>query len=222
MNIQDISTQLRPEGFPVWPGHDPLTMRLTHSHEAGDGVQLTHLSIGCHTGTHLDAPRHFIAGGGLVPELDLQVLIGPARVVHYTGDGPIPLSFFEGLDLPDPVTRLLLRCDCHAGTLHDRSTFFEDYAGITPEAAEWLVGRGLKLIGTDYLSIGPYRGNANHLVHVTLLGAKVIIVEGLDLRAVEPGDYTLVCLPINVPCDGAPCRAVLLPANTVPEPLTTG
>lgn len=218
--IRDISTPLR-DGFPVWPGHPPFEMRVTESHEAGHGVQLTHLSIGCHTGTHLDAPRHFIPGGGLVAGLDLNVLIGPARVLRYPGVGPIPLDFFTSLDLPDPATRLLLRCDHNGGKLQDRGAFFEDYAGITPEAAAYLVGRGLKLIGTDYLSIGPFRGGGNREVHVTLLGAEVVIVEGLDLRAVEPGDYTLVCLPVSLPTDGAPCRAVLLPAGMIPDPLTT-
>jgi arylformamidase len=221
MRITDISTPLR-AGFPVWPGHAPLEMTRTHTHEAGQGVQLTRLSIGAHTGTHLDAPLHFIAGGGLVTGLDLAALIGPARVVRFSGDGPIPLSFFQSQNLPDPIPRLLLRCDRNAGALQGRDDFFEDYAGITPEAAEWLVGRGLKLIGTDYLSIGPFRDTptgGNREVHVTLLGAEVIIVEGLDLRAVEPGDYTLVCLPVALPCDGAPCRAVLLPPDALPEPL---
>jgi arylformamidase len=213
MEILDISTPLR-EGFPVWPGDASPVMRCTLTHEAGNGVQLTHLSLSAHTGTHLDAPRHFVAGAGLVTELDLNVLIGPARVVHYTGDGPIPASFFEALGLPNPTPRLLLRCDRNAGRLHDQRTFFEDYAAVTPDAAVWLVKHGVKLIGTDYLSIGPFHGG-NTEVHVTLLGANMIIVEGLDLRGVEPGDYTLVCLPIAVPCDGAPCRAVLLPATAL-------
>lgn len=222
MRIIDISTPLR-TGFPVWPGHQPLEMKRTHTHEAGQGVQLTHLSIGAHTGTHLDAPLHFIPDGGLVTGLDLSVLIGPVRVLHFTGEGPMSTAFFEGQNLPNPIPRLLLRCDRNAGALLNQDTFFEDYAGITPEAAEWLVERGLKLIGTDYLSIGPFHNTptgGNREVHVTLLGAKVIIVEGLDLRAVEPGDYTLICLPIALPCDGAPCRAVLLPADTLPETLT--
>jgi arylformamidase len=217
MEIRDISTPLR-EGFPVWPGHEPLAMRLLQSHEAGNVAQLTHLSIGAHTGTHLDAPRHFIPGGGLVTGLDLRALIGPARVVHYTGDGPIPAAFFEEQNLPNPILRLLLRCDKNAGRLVDQDEFFRDYAAITPEAAEWLVARGLRLIGTDYLSIGSFHGG-NREVHVTLLGARVIIVEGLDLRAIAPGDYTLVCLPVNLPCDGAPCRAVLLPPGALPDPL---
>jgi arylformamidase len=217
--IRDISIPLR-EGFPVWPGHTPPSMTCTQTHEAGHGVQLTHLSLGAHTGTHLDAPRHFVAGAGLVTELDLHALVGPVRVVRYPGDGPIPVSFFEEAGIAGTAPRrILLRCDRNAGALHDRgSEFFEDYAAVTPEAAQWLVERGVRLIGTDYLSIGPFSGG-NHEVHVTLLSAGMIIVEGLDLRMVEPGDYTLVCLPLALPCDGAPCRAVLLPAGALPETL---
>ena len=187
------------------------------SHAAGNGVDLTHLSVGAHTGTHLDAPRHFIPDAGLVTGLDLNALIGPALVVRYPGDGPIPASFFEAQNLPDPLPRLLLRCDRNAGAL-ERETFFEDYAGITPEAAEWLVRRGNRLVGTDYLSIGSFH-TGNRETHITLLGTRVVIVEGLDLRDVDPGPYTLVCLPVALPCDGAPCRAVLLPAGALPESL---
>lgn len=218
MRILDISTPLRPEGFPVWPGHATPTMRLSASHENGDGVQLTDLSLGAHTGTHLDAPRHFIPGGGLVTGLDLRALMGPVRVVRYEGEGPIPAAFFASQDLPNPVTRLLLRCDRNAGLL-EKSGFVSDYAGIAPDAASFLVERGLKLIGTDYMSIGANCEDFNRQVHLTLLGAKVIIVETLDLRGVEPGDYTLVCLPLALPCDGAPCRVVLLPPGALPDPL---
>lgn len=213
LNIRDISTPLR-DNFPVWPGHETPVLRITRSHENGDGVQITDLALGAHTGTHLDAPRHFIPGGGLVTGLDLNTLIGPAHVVRYPGDGPIPASFFDEQNLPDPLPRLLLRCDKNAGKLVDRDTFFANYAGITPGAADWLLARGVRLIGTDYLSIGPFHGGAaNRDVHVALLGAGVVIVEGLDLRGVEPGAYTLVCLPLALPCDGAPCRTVLLPAD---------
>lgn len=216
MTFRDISVPLR-DGFPVWPGHAPVEMTVTRSHEAGDGVQLTHLSFGAHTSTHLDAPRHFIAGGGLVTGLDLKALIGPCTVVRVAGPGPLDLDFFQALDLPDPIRRLILACDLHAGKL-DESEFFEDYVGITEAAAHWLVGRGLRLIGTDYLSIGPYHGG-NPETHRALLGPEVIIVEGLDLRGVDPGAHTLVCLPIALPCDGAPCRAVLLPEGALPETL---
>lgn len=217
LTIHDISIPLR-ANFPVWPGHESPNMTLVASHENGNGVQITDLVIGVHTATHLDAPRHFIPNGGLVTDLDLNVLIGPARVLHYHGEGPIPLSFFTDQNLPDPPTRLLLKCDQNAGKLHERETFFEDYAGLAPDAAAYLVERGLRLIGTDYLSIGPFH-KGNHETHVALLGASVVIVEGLDLRGVEAGDYTLVCLPVAAPTDGMPCRAVLLPAGALPEPL---
>ncbi len=214
MLIRDISTPLR-AGLPTWPGHAAPEMWLDRSHAAGDGVDITHLSVGAHTGTHLDAPRHFLPDGGLVTGLDLTALIGPAQVVQYSGDGPIPVAFFESQSLPDPLPRLLLRCDRNAGAL-ERETFFEDYVGIMPDAAEWLVRRGNRLVGIDYLSIGSFH-SGNRETHLTLLGAGVIIVEGLDLRDVSPGSYTLVCLPLGVPCDGSPCRAVLLPAGALPE-----
>lgn len=216
MTIRDISVPLR-DGFPVWPGHAPVEMTITRSHEAGDGVQLTHLSLGAHTSTHLDAPRHFIAGGGLVTGLDLNVLLGPCTVVAVAGDGPLDVDFFAALDLPHPIRRLLLACERHAGKLEEPN-FYEDYVGITEAAAHWLVARGLKLIGTDYLSIGPYHGG-NPETHRALLGPEVIIVEGLDLRGVAPGQHCLVCLPLAIPCDGAPCRAILLPAGALPETL---
>lgn len=210
MTIIDISTPYR-AGFPVWPGHEPLQMNVIKSHEAGDGVQVTDLVIGCHTGTHLDAPRHFIPGGGLVTGLDLNTLVGPCHVVHYTGDGPIDADWFAAQALPEPCERLLLRCDKHAGAL-ERDDFLEDYVGITEDAAHYLVERGLKLIGTDYLSIGPFV-SGNPETHRALLGPGVIIVEGLDLRNAPAGEYQLVCLPIGLPTDGAPCRAILLPLD---------
>ena len=217
MQIRDISYPLRPE-MPVWPGHAPVAMELTHSHEAGHGVQMTHFSFGAHTGTHLDAPRHFIPGGTLASEIDLNALIGPVCVVRFSGEtGPIERAFFEAQNLPNPVPRLLIACDRHDGKL-DTPDFFEDYAGITPEAATYLVERGLKLIGTDYLSIGAFHGSGNRTVHQTLLGANVVIVEGLDLRNVSGGNYTLVCLPLSAAADGSPCRAVLLPPGVLPNP----
>jgi arylformamidase len=212
LDIRDISYPLR-DGFPVWPGHEPVQLKIVKSHEAGDEVQVTDMAIGCHTGTHLDAPRHFVAGGGLVDKLDLNTLIGECTVVCYDGDGPLDRAWFEAQALPNPVTRLLLHCTVHDGKL-DESRFFSNYVGITEDAAQYLVERGLKLIGTDYLSIGPFYGG-NPETHRALLGPAVIIVEGLDLRGVVAGTYTLVCLPLSLPTDGAPCRAVLLPAGAL-------
>ncbi len=212
LEIRDISYPLR-NGFPVWPGHEAVKLTVVKSHEAGDGVQVSDMAIGCHTGTHLDAPRHFIAGGGLVDKLDLNVLIGECTVLFFDGEGALDRAWFEAQALPNPCTRVLLHCTLHDGKLEE-SRFFSNYVGITEDAAQYLVARGLKLIGTDYLSIGPFYGG-NPETHRALLGPAVIIVEGLDLRGVAAGTYTLVCLPISLPTDGAPCRAVLLPAGAL-------
>jgi arylformamidase len=212
-DILDISYPLH-ANIPVWPGHEKPQITLAKSHENGDGVQITDFVLGAHTGTHLDAPRHFIPGGNLVTDLDLGVLIGACIVLHYTGSGPITADFFAE-NTPKGHTRILLKCDHNAGRLAEGNTeFFTEYAGITPGAAMWLVEHGVTLIGIDYLSIGPFhKGNVE--VHNTLLGSKVIIVEGLDLREIDAGEYTLVCLPILTATDGVPCRAVLLPAGVL-------
>jgi len=197
---------------PVWPGHPNVSLRQTAAHDNGDIAEITHIDMGAHTATHLDAPRHFVPGGGLVDTLDLSTLIGPCHVHHVTCTGVLTAEYFASQDLPDDCTRLLLKIDDHAGRLYD-ATFYEDYTAIDHTAATYLLSRGLKLIGTDYLSIGPFH-SGNVETHQALLGNGVIIVEGLDLSHVDPGPYQLVCLPIRIPCDGAPCRAILMPAVT--------
>lgn len=195
---------------PVWPGHRNVILQQIATHENGDIAEITHIDMGAHTATHLDAPRHFVPGGGLVDTLDLDTLIGPCFVHHVKRAGVLTAEYFASQQLPENCTRLLLKIDDHAGRLY-QPTFYEDYTAIDHTAATYLIARGLKLIGTDYLSIGPYH-DGNVETHQVLLGNDVIIVEGLDLTSVDVGHYTLVCLPIRIACDGAPCRAVLMPA----------
>lgn len=208
MPIYDISLTITPT-LPVWPG-DP-TVRLTQpSHlERGDICTITRLDIGAHTGTHLDAPAHFIRGGASVETLDLNTLIGPALVVDARGWGHLTADGLEALSIPTGVERLLLRTDNSALWQRGETRFAEDFVAIDPSGASWLVARGVRLVGIDYLSVGPYDNGVP--THEILLGAGVIAVEGLDLSAVEPGAYQLVCLPIKLGgADGAPCRAVLI------------
>jgi arylformamidase len=197
---------------PVWPGHPNVSLTQTATHENGDVAELTHIDMGAHTATHLDAPRHFVPGGGLVDTLELSTLIGPCHVHHVTCKGILTAEYFDAQDLPKVCTRLLLKIDDHAGRLY-QPAFYENYTGIDHTAASYLINRGLKLIGIDYLSIGPFHAG-NVETHQMLLGNKVIIVEGLDLSHVDAGPYELVCLPIRIACDGAPCRAVLMPATS--------
>ncbi|MFM2223332.1 MAG: hypothetical protein RLZZ78_1589 [Armatimonadota bacterium] len=195
---------------PVWPGHPNVSLRQTAAHDNGDIAEITHIDMGAHTATHLDAPRHFVPGGGLVDTLDLSILMGPCHVHHVTCTGVLTAEYFASQDLPDDCTRLLLKIDDHTGRLYD-AAFYEDYTAIDHTAATYLLSRGLKLIGTDYLSIGPFH-SGNVETHQALLGNGVIIVEGLDLSQVDAGAYQLICLPIRIACDGAPCRAILMPA----------
>ena len=200
---------------PVWPGHSSVNLSLTHSHENGDIAEITHISMGAHTITHLDAPRHFVPKGSLVNTIDLRILMGPVHVLHVTQLGVLTKEFFEEQAIPSPCKRLLLRIDAHSGRLFEPD-FYEDYVGIDAGAAQFLIDNGLILIGTDYLSIGPFH-HGNVETHQTLLGEGVVIVEGLNLVHVPRGDYSLMCLPIALPCDGAPCRAILLDAHALPE-----
>lgn len=208
MTIHDISLTITPD-LPVWPGDPPVRLSQPLHLERGDTYTLTRLDMGAHTGTHLDAPAHFIRGGATVESLDLETLIGPALVVDARGRGHLSAETLEALAIPAGVQRLLLRTDNSLRWQRDEQTFAEDFIAIAPSGAAWLAARGVKLVGIDYLSVAPFDDSAS--THQILLGAGVVAVEGLNLSAIEPGDYQLICLPIKIGgADGAPCRAVLL------------
>ena len=195
--IIDISRPIGPD-TPVWPGDPPVVVEPVARLEAGDPAEVSRLALGTHTGTHVDPPAHFIPGGATVDTLALDVLVGPAVVADFTVAGPVDPPALEALSLPDGTTRLLLKTGADTGAL-------------TADGAQWLVDRGMSLVGADTLSIEPETDN--YPVHRTLLGAGVVIVEALDLSSVTPGSYQLVCLPLRIAGgDGAPARAVLIPA----------
>jgi arylformamidase len=200
--IIDISLPIGPE-TPVWPGDPPVLVEPVARIEAGDPADVSRLVLGTHTGTHVDPPAHFLPGAATVDALSLDVLVGPAIVADLSA-GPIDRAALESLALSGGSIRLLLKTGGDAGAL-------------TPDGARWLVERGVRLVGADTLSIEP--GSEDYPVHRILLGADIVIVEGLDLAAVAPGSYQLVCLPLRiVGGDGAPARAVLIPgAGVSPE-----
>lgn len=171
----------------------------------GEEFNVTRLDIGTHTGTHIDSPLHFIDGGATVDSLPLDVFYGPCHVVDATAvAGLLDAAALRGLDLPEG-DRLLFKT--RNGALWDRDGFSSDYVAFTADGAELMVARGVRLAGIDYLTIGDFDA------HRVLLGAGVVPLEGLDLRAVEPGAYTLVCLPLLlVGIEGAPARALLVRA----------
>ena len=206
MRIYDITRALK-AGMATWPGEPGPEVMLIKEMAAGDPADVSHLALGVHTGTHVDAPRHFISGAAGVESLPLEALIGPTRVVRIQHPTAIRVEELEGLGL-DGAERVLFRTR-NSDEWSD-SAFKENFVFLEPEAAAWLASRGTRLVGVDYLSVESFAA-PEPLTHRTLLAAGVLIVEGLDLREIEPGDYTLICLPIKLAgADGAPARVVLM------------
>lgn len=204
----DLTWSIHPH-LATWPGDPSPEMKPLAQIDQGDSCNITWLQLSSHTGTHLDAPFHFEPGGKRLHQLDLEALIGPARIYDFSDkSGPISREDLEGLDFGS-TERVLFKTRS-GGWLAD-SEFRSDFVGVSAEAAELLVDRGIRLVGIDYLSIEPF-GSKSHPVHHTLLGNEVVVVEGLDLRSVQPGDYELICLPLKIlDGDGCPCRAVAKP-----------
>lgn len=211
MRIYDISLPISSD-LPIWPGDPELELKRITTLET-DGANVSRLSCSAHTGTHVDAPYHFIAGGTTVEALPLDMLIGPAHVVALPGLRLITPESLAQLDLPADARRVLLKTDnSRLWSGPDVSTFRRDFVALAPAAARWLVDRGIRLVGVDYLSVEPYtdQGLDPHPTHHILLGAGVVIIEGLNLAEVPAGVYELICLPLKlVGADGAPARVVL-------------
>lgn len=208
MPIHDISLSIS-ESIPVWAGDPPVKLTQPAHLERGDVYTLTRIDSSVHVGTHLDAPAHFVAGGGHVETLDLNVLIGPALLVDAGDADELTAELLAGLAIPPGAERLLVRTRNSQFWANDETAFREDFVAVTPDGAHWLVNRGVKLIGVDYLSVAPFDDPVP--THQILLGAGVIPVEGLNLSGIAPGLYQLICLPIKIAgAEGAPCRAILI------------
>jgi arylformamidase len=206
MRIYDITVPLS-SALPVYPGDPEVTITPLAQLQWGDAANVSRLVLSSHTGTHLDAPRHFFAEGLAIDSLDLHVLMGPARVcafpqvtTHLTADDLRPLGLAG-------TKRLLLQTPNAA--LWQKMGFQTNYVALTESAAYLLVEMGVQLVGIDYLSVDAFE-RQDFPVHRILLRAGVLILEGLDLRAVPPGDYELLALPLLLQHgDGAPVRAIL-------------
>lgn len=203
----DVTVPVR-TGMVVYEGDPPVRRELAQSMAAGGICNVSRFACGVHTGTHIDAPVHFIDGAAGIEATPLDVLIGEACVVDATSiDADIDAAMLGRLTIADGVTRVLFKTP--NSRLWGRRSFSPDFVGLTADAAQVLVARGVRLVGIDYLSIAPMRDPAP--THVALLSAGVVILEGLDLRAVTPGAYRLICLPLLLEgSDGAPARALLL------------
>lgn len=208
--IRDISLPIGSDLL-TWPTDPPVELTAASRISKGDAANVSEIRFGTHTGTHIDPPFHFIDQGARVDELDLEILVGEATVADLTeADTMISPQDLESLDLGRDTKRLLLKTRNSALWQTLPIQFPDSYVALSPESAEWIVSRGIRLVGTDFLSIEK-RGAPGHPVHVTLLEAGVVIVEGLSLHAVPAGNYQLVCLPLRIADgDGAPARAILI------------
>jgi len=211
-DIIDITVPFRTD-LPLWPGDPRPEVSLMKSVEGGYRCNVTRIDTGVHFGTHLDAPCHFIDGGKTVDQLDLGVLVGRCFVGEIPDTAEISSANLDTLNIPEGTERLLLKTSNSELWSKPDHTFFEDYAALTADAARWVVEKGIRLIGIDYLSIQLFADDVS-TTHIVLLEAEIIIVEGLDLRNVSGGVYDLACLPMKIAgSDGAPVRAVLTPAE---------
>lgn len=203
MAVHDISVPVR-EGMPIYRGNPGFEIHLDSAIAAGAGANVSEITIGAHTGTHIDGARHFFSDGPGTEALPLEAMLGPCEVVELPaiGLGPIDAAALRGAAIPAGTERLLLKTP--NSLLWERDEFTHDFARLNGDGAAYALEIGLRLIGIDYLSIG------DHDAHVALLGAGVVALEGLDLRAVAPGPYELLCLPVRfVGSDGALSRAIL-------------
>jgi arylformamidase len=203
----DISVPIH-DDMPTWPTSIGVRVTQTEHRAAGDVANVSRLDCDVHTGTHLDAPRHFIDKGRGVDTLNLDLLNGHCYVADARGLGSITRDVLAERPIPDDTRRLLLRTDNSRWWDDGDTAFHEDYVALTAGAAEWIVEQDIVLVGVDYLSVQRFTdGPATHEV---LLSNEAIIVEGLNLADVHAGIYDLYCLPLRiVGADGAPARAGL-------------
>ena len=206
MAIFDISIGID-ESLPLWPGDPELRLHWAAKIEQGDLVKLTELSMSIHTGTHIDAPLHFLPQGKSIDNLNIDVFVGEAQVVAIPQE--VDLITVEILRKLPTINASRVLFKTKNSQFWGTRNFQRDYVALEASAAQWLVDQGVQLVGIDYLSIAPF--NDPVPTHKILLSNNVVIIESLDLRSVEPGLYTLICLPLKlVGREAAPARAILM------------
>ena len=209
MKIFDISVPVTPAS-PVWPGDPQVVLERFRKISNGYDSNDSRIACGVHCGTHVDAPAHFIENGSTVEGLSLNILIGPAMVAEFPEIDRITPELLDNKNLPRRTKRLLLKTKNSDLWENPEHSFNQDFVALSAEAAAWMVERGIQLVGIDYLSIQLFSDNEPQ-THRTLLEAGIIILEGLNLREVQPGCYQLICLPLKLAgSEGAPARAVLI------------
>jgi arylformamidase len=210
MRIYDVSVPIS-AATPVYPGDPGIEIKQWAAMADGDAANVSLLHFGAHTGTHVDAPSHFIEGASKVDAMPLNALVGTARVITMPDDVEVIEASHLSAQSIEGATRIIFKTRNSAFWSDTTSGFRQDFTYLTPDAARALVESGVQLVGIDYLSVEKFQSE-RHEAHLILLSNGVVILEGLDLREVAAGDYELICLPLKIAegtGDGAPARAIL-------------
>lgn len=203
----DVSLTLKP-GMLHWPGDPPVLIERVRDMDKGDTVNLSRMVMGVHSGTHVDAPLHFISGSRGIDCVPLHLLIGEARVLEIAANESVKEKDLAGHNIENGE-RILLRTGNSIKRILHKDTFDEEFIYLEEDAALFLSARGIKAVGVDYLSVGGYQKNGP-AVHRILLKAGIVIIEGVDLSLVPPGRYEMICLPLKIlDTDAAPARVIL-------------
>ncbi|MBA2276865.1 MAG: cyclase family protein [Chloroflexia bacterium] len=208
--VIDVSLPISPD-LCVWPGDAAIEVTAASRISTGAAANVSRLDCTSHTGTHVDAPWHFVDHGKRLEDIALERWIGPCFVAEIDARVTrIDAGHLESAGIPPGTDRVILKTANSRLWKTGKLTFETGYVGLSPDAARWVVDHGVRLIGIDYLSIEPYQ-EPGHQTHLTLLENEVLILEGLNLTDVAPGVYDLVCLPLRLTAgDGAPARALLI------------
>jgi arylformamidase len=207
LRVHDISLAVDP-ALPTWPTSEGWRVRSSMRIASGDPANVSVVEMDVHTGTHVEAPLHFIEGGAPIDSVAIERLVGPAQVVEVAGDEVTPASL-ERLAVSADPPRLLIKTANSERWAQGWGPFDPVYVSLTAEAAQWIADRGFQLVGIDHLSIQRYGDGPE--THRALMRAGVVILEGLNLAAVAPGTYTLVCAPVRLTgVEAAPARALLI------------
>ncbi len=208
MQIYDVSVGISSD-MPVWPGNPPVRLERVNKIAEGANSNVSQLALGVHTGTHVDAPVHFIDGGAGVEELSLRLLTGRAYVVSLTEAEVLDADTLGNANIPPRTKRVLFKTQNSQFWAKNEKKFRRDFVGVDESGAEWLVQKKIHLVGVDYLSVAPFGQSGP--AHRILLEAGVVVVEGLDLSKISQGRYSLYCLPLKLlGSDGAPARVILV------------
>jgi len=205
MKLYDATLAIH-EKMVIFPGDPPFKKEPVSQTQTGDDVNLTRITMGTHLGTHVDPPAHFIENGATVDQLSLETLVGPGVVADLRGCSQIDRRALEKASIAD-TKRVLMKTD--NGPLLLEPPFHQDYVHLTEDGARYLVECKVCLVGIDYLSI-EHHENPGSPVHHLLLEAGVLVVEGVHLLEIPPGEYEVLCLPLKIKgADGAPARVLL-------------